>query len=141
MALFNAAALLEDVSEEKVIVCDFFLMPEGVSFPTITIDVNSKTREAYRQADNKYRFAPRYVFKKGSKVPVGELSNDPAQFCHDILNVGYKDSEGLIDTPSKKAILALVKREPGFAKKLASKFVELFEHDDLFRDEEDDGKN
>lgn len=141
MALFNAAVLLEDISEPKIIVCDFFRVPEGVEYPTVTLEMSDKLREAYRQADAKYRFAPRYTFRKGSKVPIGELSNDPVQFCHEILNAGYKDSEGLIDKPSKKAILVLIKREIGFAKKLASKIVELFERDDLFQEEEETEKN
>ncbi len=141
MALFNAADLLGDDPEDKEIICDFFVVPDGEEYPTVTVTMTDKLRTAYRQADAKYRYAPRYTFKKGSKIPVGELTNNPVQFCHEILNVGYKGSEGLIDEPSKKAILALLKQEPGFSKKLATKFVELFEHDELFEDEEDTEKN
>jgi hypothetical protein len=141
MALFNAAELLEDKPEPKTIVCDFFKIPEGIEYPTITIEMSDKLRDAYRKADAKYRFAPRYTFEKGSRIPTGELSNDPVQFCLEILKVGYKDSEGLIDKPSRKAILALIRRELGFAKKLATKLVELFEHDELFLDEEEIEKN
>jgi hypothetical protein len=141
MALFNAAILLEDTPEEKIIVCDFFKIPEGEKYPTITILVTNKLRELYQRVDKQYRYAPRYVFEKGSKTPIGELSNNPSQFCYELLKEGYKESEGLIDTPSKKAVLALIKKEPGFVKKLASKLVELFEHDELFQDEEEIEKN
>ena len=141
MALFNAAALLEDKPELKTIICDFFRVPKGVEYPTITLEMTDKLRETYRSVDDKYRFAPTYTFKKGSQRPVGKIVNDPVQFCHELLNVGYKDSEGLIDKPSKKAILALLKHEIGFSKKLAAKFVELFEHDNLFQDGEEIEKN
>lgn len=141
MALFHAAALLDDAPTLVVVTCDFFKIPDGESYPTIELTMTDRLRDVYRRAEDRYRFAPRYTFGKDSQTPVGEISNDPVQFCYEILKEGYAASEGLIDEPSKKAVLALVKREPGFARKLAAKLVEVFEHDELFQEEASDEKN
>jgi hypothetical protein len=141
MALFNVHDLLGNEKKTEIIQCDFFSLPEGVDCPTITLEISDKVRETYRVADDKYRFGISYKFKKGQKTPDIDVANDPVQFCHEILNAGYEDSEGLIDEPSKKAVLALLRREPTFARRLAAKLVEIFEHDDLYQEEEDDEKN
>jgi hypothetical protein len=141
MALFRAAELLEDKPKLQTVVLGHTVENGKELSVTVTIEVTDKLREAYRNADAKYRFAPRYRFQKGSQVPIGELVNDPVQFCKELLQIGYKDSENLIDKPSKQAVLALLNKEYRFAKTLASKLVDVFERDDLFQDEEDAEKN
>lgn len=141
MALFNADELLKS-DVEPVTLQLGYIEEDGERLPvTITFDVSDKLREAYRKADAQYRYAPRYIFEKGSKVPVGSLANDPVQFCVELLKVGYKDSKNLIDNPSKKAVLAAVRKEISFAKTLAEKLVQFFENDSLFQEEEDELKN
>lgn len=140
MALFHAKALLDESPVYATVLCDFFKIPEGEDYPTITLKITNAVREAYRQAEERYRFAPKYTFTKG-KGAVGEITDDPIQFCHEILNAGYEASEGLIDEPTKPIILTLLKREPGFARKLAAKLVTLFEHDDLYQEQGQDEKN
>lgn len=141
MALFKSAVLLEDKPEPVTIKLGHIVEDDKKLLVTITVEMSDKLREVYRQVDDKYRFAPQYTFTKGSQKPTGKIVNDPVQFCHELLNAGYKDSENLVDIPSKKAVLAALRKEIGFAKTLANKFVDLFDNDELFQNEEDDEKN
>lgn len=137
MALFDADALLRDEDETEVIQLDFLVLPDGMSTPTITMIVNDKIRDVYRKADAKYRTLKIKYHK--NETPEGVPVSDTTQFCHEILNEAFVSCEGLFDTSNKKALLRLIKRETGFAAKLATKLVEIFEHKTLFV--EDDEKN
>lgn len=140
MALFNADAILRDDQEDKDVILDFFDVPEGEKTPSITIELNNKTRGIYRRAADKYNNI-RIKYRKGSKLPEGEIINDPVGFCQTILEKAYVGSLNLFDTPSKEAVLALLEKEPKFAKALASKLIDAFEHSELYQDEDDDEKN
>ncbi len=140
MALFNAAAILKDEQEEHKIALDFFEIPKGEETPSITIELSKKTRGIYTRSSDKYNNI-KIKYRKGSKMPEGEIVNDPTSFCRDILESAYVDSFNLFDTPSKQATLALIAKEPRFAKALASKMIDAFEHSELYREEEEDLKN
>jgi hypothetical protein len=135
MALFSAAAILADEKEERVIELDFFDLPEGQDIPTITIEISNRTREAVRKAADRHS---NVLIQYSKGRPVGKLVNRPDEYCREVLDAAYLDSEGLVDNPSKEVILKLLKREPRLAKELASKLMETFEHSDLYQDEEDE---
>jgi len=141
MALFKADEILRDSTEEEVIECDFFIIPEDVEVPTITIEVNNKVREIARASADKNCGDLRIRYAGGGKRPEGIITDDRQEYCHDVLNAAFVNCSGLIDSPSKKAILALLIKEPQFTKKLAAKLIEYFEHNDLYADEEADRKN
>ncbi len=137
MALFNAADILRDDQEDRVIELDFFDIPEGAETPSITIEINNRTRNLYRKAADKYNNI-RIKYRKGSKMPEGEIINDPVGFCRMVLERAYIGSLNLFDEPSKEAILALLDKEPKFAKALASRLIDAFENSDLYRDDNDE---
>lgn len=139
MALFDVDAILSDEQELKTIICDFFDLPEGVDVPTVTVEITGKTRELYSTSVSRYNNL-KIRYRKG-KEPEGVIINEPIKFCHDILNGAYIDSDGLFEAPSKKAILALVKKQPKFAKALSGKLMDAFESSTLYKEEEDDEKN
>lgn len=132
MALFKVDDILNDVPESVVIELDFFVLPEGVDAPTLTIEVSDKIRVLAQEAADKYN---NVKIKYHANSPEGIIINKPVQYCHDVLNSCYSDCTGLIDTPSKKAVLALLKKEPQFSKKLAGKLMDAFNHDDLYTDD------
>ena len=143
MALFKA----EDIKGWKpypiVIECNFFKVPEGEPVPFLTIEMSREAQDVYREVEEQYHFGTEYkASKKGNKKnyePV--VVNDPVKFCHGILKVSYLDSQGIIDEPSKELMLELLPQEPKFTKKLASKLIEIFEHDEKYKEEADDEKN
>ncbi len=137
MALFNAADILSDDREEKDIELDFFDVPEGEAVPSLTIELSNKTRAVYQKAADKYNNI-RIKYRKGSKMPEGEIINDPVGFCRDMLVKAYVSSQNLFDTPSKEAVIALLDREPRFSKALASRMIDAFEHADLYTEDEDE---
>jgi len=141
--LFDVQDILNDTEAPKVIALDFFVLPEGTDVPTLTIILNDVTRNIFKQASHKYsgiKDKVRYYRDKGVGAT---LNSNPEKFCLMILDVAYKESQGLFEKPSKDGVLALIRKKAKFARLLASKLVEVFEDDDMFRtnEEEDDEKN
>lgn len=134
MALFNAAAILEDTPEQKVIDLDFFVLPEDADTPTLTVEVSRKVCDLAEKAAYKYN---NVVIKYRGGQPRGEVINEPRKYCKEVLEACYVDSTGLFEESSLKLVLALLRKEPRFAKRLAGKLIELFEHADLYSEDED----
>lgn len=141
MALFDASAILADVTEEKIIECDFFVLPEGVDVPTLTIEINNKIRKLAKDSESKNCGDIRIDYGRKGKDPHGIIVNNRERYCKDILEVSYIDSSGLFEQPSKKAVLALLGKEPTFTRRLSAKLIELFGNSEQYTDDEDEDED
>ncbi|MCP4568506.1 MAG: hypothetical protein GY841_13090 [FCB group bacterium] len=132
MSLFKAQDILEDKPTPKIIVLDFFKIPEGEDPPMLEIEISRKTIDVFTESlDNHNNVEISY----NGKNPKGKLVSNKIAFCHEVLNASYKDCQGLIDEPSKKAVLALLHQEPLFAKKLAPKLIDAFQNSESYTDD------
>jgi len=139
MALFNVNDILADIEETVKILLDCFVIPDGEDIPTISILVNNKARKTAAESLSK-NSGIRLQYRKGNQPPEGVLVDNPVKYCQDVLEECYADSSGLLDMPSKKAVLALLSKQPKFAKVLASKLMKVFESSELYKEAEDDEK-
>lgn len=140
--LFDVEDILTDREEQKVLTLDFFELPEGMEIPTLTVKINEVTRNAFKQATKKYSGIKDRV-SYSSKGVAAVLTNDPERFCIMVLQSAYEDSSGFFEHPTKEAIIKLCEKEAKFVRRLASMLVEAFEHNELFKkdEEEEDKKN
>lgn len=137
MALFSAKNILADTAEPTPIELDFFVLPEGEDTPTMTVNVSRKLKKLSGELSDQYNTIKLNYRKSGAS---GEIVNNPVAYCQGMIQLAYVDSTGLIDEPSKKAVLALLDGQPKLAKKLAAKLIDLYESADLYTDEDDKKK-
>jgi len=135
MALFNAAAILADEVQEKIILIEGFKTQTQSYELNIIIKSDKKIRRKATEAKEKHNSVKYLANFRGNGENNAEIipTNNPTGYCLDLLPSCFVSSNGdVLDEHSLSTLQGLVERFPAFAKELASKMFEFFESGDVF---------